>query len=44
MLEKAIPQELLRKDTCILVNPSGRFVRGGPAADTGLTGRKLAVD
>ena len=28
----------------LLVNPSGRFVLGGPAADTGLTGRKLAVD
>ena len=32
------------KDTEILVNPSGRFVKGGPAADTGLTGRKLMVD
>jgi len=32
------------KDTEILVNPSGRFVEGGPAADTGLTGRKLMVD
>ncbi|MEG2931219.1 MAG: methionine adenosyltransferase domain-containing protein, partial [Ruthenibacterium sp.] len=31
-------------DTRILVNPSGRFVQGGPAADTGLTGRKLMVD
>ena len=31
-------------DTEILVNPSGRFVTGGPAADTGLTGRKLMVD
>lgn len=31
-------------DTEILVNPSGRFVKGGPAADTGLTGRKLMVD
>src|SRR5574344_344339 len=31
-------------DTKILVNPSGRFVEGGPAADTGLTGRKLMVD
>lgn len=31
-------------DTEILVNPSGRFVAGGPAADTGLTGRKLMVD
>ena len=32
------------KDTEILINPSGRFVAGGPAADTGLTGRKLMVD
>lgn len=32
------------EDTEILVNPSGRFVEGGPAADTGLTGRKLMVD
>ena len=32
------------KDTKILVNPSGRFVFGGPEADTGLTGRKLMVD
>ncbi|KGP75476.1 S-adenosylmethionine synthetase [Desulfosporosinus sp. Tol-M] len=31
-------------DTEILVNPSGRFVEGGPAADTGLTGRKIMVD
>lgn len=32
------------KKTEILINPSGRFVEGGPAADTGLTGRKLMVD
>ena len=32
------------KDMEILINPSGRFVEGGPAADTGLTGRKLMVD
>ena len=44
VIEKIIPPELLRKDTRILVNPSGCFVLGGPAADTGLTGRKLAVD
>lgn len=31
-------------DTVVLVNPSGRFVKGGPKADTGLTGRKLMVD
>lgn len=44
MLGKVIPNELLKADTKILINPSGAFVLGGPAADTGLTGRKLAVD
>jgi S-adenosylmethionine synthetase len=34
----------LDDDTEILINPSGRFVEGGPAADTGLTGRKIMVD
>jgi S-adenosylmethionine synthetase len=34
----------LRRDTRVLINPTGRFVRGGPAADTGLTGRKIIVD
>ena len=44
VLGKVLPRELLKEDTRILVNPSGKFVLGGPAADTGLTGRKLAVD
>lgn len=44
VLGKVIPHELLKVDTKILINPSGTFVLGGPAADTGLTGRKLAVD
>lgn len=44
VLDKVIPPELMTEDTRILINPSGSFVRGGPAADTGLTGRKLAVD
>ena len=44
VLSKVIPNELLKADTKILINPSGAFVLGGPAADTGLTGRKLAVD
>jgi len=39
-----IPHNLLHPKTRVLVNPSGQFVLGGPAADTGLTGRKLAVD
>ena len=44
VLGKVLPRELLKEDTSILINPSGKFVLGGPAADTGLTGRKLAVD
>lgn len=39
-----IPSELLDDDTRILINPTGRFVQGGPQADTGLTGRKIIVD
>ena len=41
---KVIPEKYLRPGTRLLINPSGRFVLGGPAADTGLTGRKLAVE
>ena len=44
VLGKVLPRELLKEDARILVNPSGKFALGGPAADTGLTGRKLAVD
>ena len=44
VLGKVLPRELLKEDTSILINPSGKFTLGGPAADTGLTGRKLAVD
>lgn len=44
VVRKVIPEHCLLSLTKILVNPSGRFVKGGPAADTGLTGRKLAVD
>ena len=40
-----IPVELLDRATCVFhVNPTGRFVRGGPMGDTGLTGRKIIVD
>lgn len=42
-----LPEDLLSADgrgTEVLVNPTGRFVHGGPAADTGLTGRKIIVD
>jgi S-adenosylmethionine synthetase len=41
---KSVPAELLSPNTKIEVNPSGRFVFGGPAADTGLTGRKIVSD
>ena len=44
VLGKVLPRKLLKEDTRILINPSGKFVLGGPVADTGLTGRKLAVD
>ena len=44
VIEPVIPAELCDKDTKYFINPTGRFVYGGPAADTGLTGRKIIVD
>jgi S-adenosylmethionine synthetase len=44
VIHKIIPTELLDDQTRYYVNPSGRFVVGGPAGDTGLTGRKILVD
>jgi S-adenosylmethionine synthetase len=44
IIRPTIPSELLDDDTRFLVNPTGRFVVGGPAGDAGLTGRKIIVD
>jgi S-adenosylmethionine synthetase len=44
VVRKAIPKELLAKKARFYINPTGRFVVGGPHGDTGLTGRKIIVD
>ena len=44
IVKKVLPRELLTPDTLFLINPTGRFVTGGPQGDTGLTGRKIIVD
>jgi S-adenosylmethionine synthetase len=44
VIKKVLPEEMLDRRTEYLVNPTGRFVTGGPQGDTGLTGRKIIVD
>ena len=44
VIKETVPSCLLTPETKYFINPTGRFVLGGPAADTGLTGRKIIVD
>ena len=44
LIRVILPSELMDRHTKIYINPTGRFVLGGPAADTGLTGRKIIAD
>ncbi|MDO4785928.1 MAG: methionine adenosyltransferase [Fretibacterium sp.] len=44
VINPIVPSHLMDSETRIFVNPTGRFVKGGPMADTGLTGRKIIVD
>lgn len=44
VIDEIIPKEILDNNTKILINPTGKFVIGGPQGDTGVTGRKIMVD
>ena len=44
VIRRAVPAELMDSDTRFLINPTGKFVIGGPMGDSGLTGRKIIVD
>ena len=44
VFDEILPQEMVDKDTKFFINPTGRFVIGGPHGDSGLTGRKIIVD
>jgi len=44
IIKDVVPSELLDDETKIFINPTGRFVTGGPLGDAGLTGRKIIVD
>ena len=44
IIKKVLPKEMLTRDTEYLINPTGKFVIGGPQGDSGLTGRKIIVD